>query len=124
MTWSEGYRYFLQHVQDLYDPTEADVITSFLFENFASVTKKDIIRNGRDPMPEEIFNKLESPFARIMQHEPVQYVIGKATFCRLEFHVNSSVLIPRPETEELVEKFLQLDADKNASVLDIGTGSG
>ena len=58
MTWSEGYRHFLQHVQGLYDPSEADVITSLLFEKFASVNKKDIIRDGKNPMPDEILYKI------------------------------------------------------------------
>jgi release factor glutamine methyltransferase len=124
MTWNEGYRLFLDRVQELYEPSEADIITSLIFESFASVTKKDIIRNGRDLMPEDRFKKLQDPFDRIMQQEPVQYVIGKALFCNLEFLVNPSVLIPRPETEELVERFLSLDIPKSASVLDIGTGSG
>lgn len=124
MTWNEGYRFFLDRVQEFYDPSEADMITSLIFESFASMTKKDIIRNARDLMPDNMVKELESPFERILHHEPVQYVTGKALFCNLEFMVNPSVLIPRPETEELIARFLELDIPRNASVLDIGTGSG
>jgi release factor glutamine methyltransferase len=61
---------------------------------------------------------------RIAQHEPLQYVLGSAYFFGMDLHVNSSVLIPRPETEELVRWILETIKPNNHSVLDIGTGSG
>jgi len=56
--------------------------------------------------------------------EPIQYIFGKASFMGLELEVDSSVLIPRPETEELVTMVLELEKEKELSVVDIGTGSG
>lgn len=61
---------------------------------------------------------------RIVQGEPLQYVTGKAQFLGREFLVNSAVLIPRPETEELVNWIVEENGDKKISLLDIGTGSG
>lgn len=61
---------------------------------------------------------------RLQQSEPIQYILGETTFYGLKFLVNPSVLIPRPETEELVSRILKEYTDKNIRVLDIGTGSG
>ena len=55
---------------------------------------------------------------------PLQYILGDTFFCGLEFKVNQNVLIPRSDTETLVEKVLQDNADKNMTVLDMCTGSG
>ena len=60
---------------------------------------------------------------RLKTHEPIQYLLGKTSFMDLEFKVNSSVLIPRPETEELVRLILKENLD-GKEILDIGTGSG
>jgi len=61
---------------------------------------------------------------RIAEHEPLQYVLGSAYFFGMDLHVNSSVLIPRPETEELVRWILETIKPNNHAVIDIGTGSG
>lgn len=66
---------------------------------------------------------LESALERLSNGEPLQYVIGSTPFCWLTFRVDSRVLIPRPETAELVEWVAQ-DADPKGSLLDVGTGSG
>ena len=60
---------------------------------------------------------------RLRTYEPIQYVLGKTNFMDLEFKVDSSVLIPRPETEELVRLILKEDLYEK-EILDIGTGSG
>jgi len=65
-----------------------------------------------------------SVIERLAQHEPVQYVFGSADFFGLKIKVNQHTLIPRPETEELVELLLQRESATNNAVLDIGTGSG
>ena len=62
---------------------------------------------------------------RLLQKEPIQYILGKETFCGMSFEVNSSVLIPRPETEELVRWIVEDSAERQSlRILDIGTGSG
>ncbi|MFN9903216.1 MAG: N5-glutamine methyltransferase family protein, partial [bacterium] len=66
---------------------------------------------------------IESAIQRINEQEPVQYVTGVAWFCGHRFQVNASVLIPRPETEQLVEE-VKRHVPPNAKVLDVGTGSG
>ena len=61
---------------------------------------------------------------RLLKHEPIQYVLGVAHFYGIDFEVNPSVLIPRPETEELVDWIANENKDRVLSILDIGTGSG
>jgi release factor glutamine methyltransferase len=67
----------------------------------------------------------ENNVARRLHHEPIQYITGQQEFYGLDFHVTPAVLIPRPETEHLVEAILQkLPRDKSLKILDVGTGSG
>lgn len=67
---------------------------------------------------------LRSIIDRLRQGEPLQYIEGKAPFCGMEFAVNSSVLIPRPETAELVDWIAREHATQQPRILDLGTGSG
>ena len=68
---------------------------------------------------------LDKMLSRLRKNEPIQYVLGKETFCGLDFEVDSNVLIPRPETRELVEWIVaDRKLDASCSILDIGTGSG
>jgi release factor glutamine methyltransferase len=67
--------------------------------------------------------ELETILHRLINHEPIQYIVGHVPFCGHSFEVNQHVLIPRPETEELVE-LIAKENPKAKSILDIGTGSG
>ena len=68
---------------------------------------------------------LDKMLSRLRKNEPIQYVLGKETFCGLDFEVDSNVLIPRPETRELVEWIVaDRKLDASCRILDIGTGSG
>ena len=68
---------------------------------------------------------LDKMLSRLQKNEPIQYVLGKETFCGLDFEVDSNVLIPRPETRELVEWIVaDRKLDASCRILDIGTGSG
>lgn len=68
--------------------------------------------------------KVELIVERLKRHEPIQYILEETEFFGLPFYVNENVLIPRPETEELVELILKEDNKTGLSILDIGTGSG
>jgi len=73
----------------------------------------------------EIFEYFETIISRLLTYEPIQYILGTTSFFGLEFKVDSNVLIPRPETEELVAWILkQTDSSQSLKILDIGTGSG
>ena len=85
--------------------------TDFVFALQQEVTKE-----------EELF--VEEIYQQLAAHKPAQYIIGQADFYGMQLKVDERVLIPRPETEELVELILSENPETNLSVLDIGTGSG
>ena len=80
-----------------------------------------IVHSDEEIAVDEAFEKL---VARRENHEPMQYILGKAEFYGLEFVVNENVLIPRPDTEILVERVIDFVGNNPYTVLDIGTGSG
>lgn len=104
---------------------EASAIAFLLFEKIADMDKMHVLMG--DDIPSDIEEKLINGANRIAKGEPVQYVIGETDFFGLTFNVGKNVLIPRPETEELVEWAISSLKEKNAQdgkILDIGTGSG
>ncbi len=116
---------FLNEMKLLYDDHEAAVITSMVFESLLGIDKSALIKNGKEAINAEWEAATTTALVQLRQHVPVQYVTGIAWFCDLPFKVNNSVLIPRPETEELVNKvvaFCQTGSPKK--LIDIGTGSG
>lgn len=106
--------------------SEARAVTLLLLSELFNITTVDILTGDYErKISGEDKNRLEQAVRRLENHEPVQYVIGHAAFSGLSFDVNPNVLIPRPETEELVSIITSnLHHLSNLSVLDIGTGSG
>jgi release factor glutamine methyltransferase len=104
----------------LSDRPEAEAIVYYLLEARFGITRQDV---WNDSEVEVDHGWIESAIQRINEQEPVQYVTGVAWFCGHRFQVNASVLIPRPETEQLVEE-VKRHVPPNAKVLDVGTGSG
>ena len=84
----------------------------------------DYILKDRNEISNEKAIEIKECAKRILSGEPLQYVVGMTEFMSLKFHVEEGVLIPRPDTETLVEKAIEVIGDKALSVLDIGTGSG
>ncbi len=126
MNSKELYRKFLVDIQQVYELNEATVITDWVFEHFAGLKKTDLIKNPLQQIPAPVIKKILDKKELLLQHKPVQYVIGETSFCGLPFQVNDKVLIPRPETEELTQLIINSwrFETKQVSVLDIGTGSG
>lgn len=93
------------------------------------VSRTEMLMRLHDQMDDEMYQQLKAAVERHVEGEPVQYITGKEDFYGRTFSVNKEVLIPRPETEELVEHTLALISehfgdDETVSVADIGTGSG
>ena len=129
MTYNKLYRSFLEQLQAIYNMQEASVITDWVFEKIAGVNKMDFIKHPAMAPEINVAEKLEAAFNQLLQHTPVQYVLGEAWFYKMLFKVNNQVLIPRPETEELVNWLLsdfkkQATFPASVSILDMGTGSG
>ena len=119
------YRELWRTLEPLYGNGEARAVTDYVLDVCFGLSKADIMCGAVEEMTAEKAAELNKIFGRLMEGEPVQYVLGRAEFCGRWFSVRPGVLIPRPETEELCA---WITADSKASgspkVLDIGTGSG
>ena len=104
----------------MYPGREAESVCFILFEDLLGVNKVDILTDKTRSLDADALNQAMD---RLLNHEPVQYVTGRADFFGRQFLVTPDVLIPRPETEELVQLILK-DARENSRMLDVGTGSG
>ncbi|NWG87485.1 MAG: peptide chain release factor N(5)-glutamine methyltransferase [Hydrogenophilaceae bacterium] len=105
------------------DPRAARLEAQALAAHALEVTRTWLVAHGRDRLAAELQDKVEALFRRRCNGEPVAYITGQREFYGRPFHVSPATLIPRPETEHLVEAALKR-APQNARVLDIGTGSG
>src|SRR4051794_24778905 len=127
MTIHLAYKQLLAQLYAVYDNREAANIADMVIEQVTGQKKIDRIVYKDIRLSDEQQEQLEKMTGELVSHRPVQYVIGEAWFMDLKFTVNESVLIPRPETEELVDWILQdikSSGDTELSLLDIGTGSG
>ncbi len=123
MTILQAYHFLQQQLSNIYDNDEAsniaDLVTEHItgYKKLGRITHKDLLFEERQ------IEQLHSITKDLLQHKPLQYVLGEAWFYEMKFYVNEHVLIPRPETEELVELVTSYKLPV-ASILDIGTGSG
>ena len=119
---------FLHLLKDDYPVQEVNSFFNLLMESYLGMNRLDFaLKPGKEISLEEK-EKFESAIHKLSLHEPIQYIIGETEFFGLKFKVNKNVLIPRPETEELVQWILDdvVESMKpsNLKILDIGTGSG
>ncbi len=111
----------VQELSGVYDSREARNIIETLFLDAHGLNKTELILDKEINIDLPTF---ESQLDRLKNHEPVQYVTGIAHFYGREFKVNKDVLIPRPETEELVDWIIQGNQKESPVIWDIGAGSG
>lgn len=126
MMLKELYRNFLLQLQQVYSLSEATNITDWVFEKKASLKRSDILKNPGKVITSAADKLIQEALQELLTHKPVQYVLGEAWFYHMKLKVNEHVLIPRPETEELVEQLIKDRKSKltDPAILDIGTGSG
>ena len=124
MTYSEIWH----RIATSYDDGEARAIARILIEELFGLSYADIVCGATEQLSADDTLRLDTAVRRIEQGEPLQHVLGYADFCGNRFCVNGSVLIPRPETEWLVDegaKLMSTTATPSPKrILDIGTGSG
>ena len=97
---------------------------SFVYRSLKNLSFTDFVFALQQEVTEEEKEFVEEIYTKLANHIPAQYIIGHAEFFGLQLKVDERVLIPRPETEELVDLILTENPEKNLKVLDIGTGSG
>lgn len=109
----------------IYPDNEASQMAFWLLNSLLSLKKQDFILDKTFTLEDTQKVQLHAALLRLQNHEPIQYVLGEVRFYGLDFQVSSAVLIPRPETEELVDWILkEHQGKKDLTILDIGTGSG
>ncbi|WP_302423588.1 peptide chain release factor N(5)-glutamine methyltransferase [uncultured Prevotella sp.] len=118
------YHYICQRLTPLYGPQEAKAMTRMLLEDLFSLSFADILCGATEHLSDADTLRLQQSVARLLDAEPLQYVTGTAFFCGHPFHVAPGVLIPRPETEWIVDTAVGIVTSSAPRILDIGTGSG
>ena len=115
----------LNELASAMDKGEARATMLLIFDKLMGFTTADVLMGKADELNEYERAKVERAVGRVVDGEPVQYVIGRSDFMDMEIEVTDAVLIPRPETEELVQLCLSNhQKNEHIRILDIGTGSG
>ncbi len=108
----------------LYPVSEIEGFTRIIFESVCGWSFTRQVVKKHEKIQEPDFLKIQEIITRLKTFEPIQYILGETEFFGLRLMVNPSVLIPRPETEELVDWIVRSDLPPDSRILDIGTGSG
>lgn len=124
MNISEAIVVTKERLSNLYEPGERSAIAEHLLCHVLQKDKLYLRWQSAEPITLTQEQTINSLVLELEKGRPLQYVIGQATFYGLDFFVDESVLIPRPETEELVDWALQYIGDKPLRILEVGTGSG
>ena len=119
-----NYRELYSQLEGVYDAGEARAVVRLLLEEAFGMSWADVLGGALERLDSSQERQLTELMSRLQSGEPVQYVVGHAWFCDRRFMVGPGVLIPRPETEELVQWILADGVPAGATLLDIGTGSG
>ena len=120
----QQYKILTNELQPIYGKHEASALARLVIEH---ITGDEITKIFVNPALSLTFNQhslVQYYLSQLKLQKPIQYILGTTTFFGIELEVNENVLIPRPETEELVSWIIESNRDKAPSILDIGTGSG
>ena len=115
---------FIAQLTGLYGKDEAEQLFYMLSEEFLGFTKVEIALEAQKELTPTELDQFNQALKRLKNYEPIQQIIGKAYFYGNDFMVNQFTLIPRPETEELVDWIIEENRNKEINILDIGTGTG
>ena len=138
MTIKQYRAHFIKSIKHLYPTSEIDSFFFLILEEYIGFKRIDIVLKSDFYIDQESLNLMQVATKQLEQEIPIQYIIGKTEFFGLPFNINKEVLIPRPETEELVEQVIkevsliktyntasnEATNEKQITILDIGTGSG
>ena len=140
MKIGEAEKHVKNQLENIYDTGEAQSIAHLTMEYVTSLSKSDRLLKKEEVLSANQLQQLRSTVERLVQHEPIQYIMNKTWFYGMELFVDKNVLIPRPETEELVAWIINdvkasgkdvfqrrpMEADETTTlkILDVGSGSG
>lgn len=123
MTIHEARQRLVFRLYDIYDDREAQSIADWVMEDLTGWQKVDRILNKKVPLSAPQLERLEQITNELIAHRPIHYILHQAWFMGMKLYVDENVLIPRPETEELVN-WVSGEWGMASRVLDVGTGSG
>lgn len=125
MTIREHIHRITQLLQPLYDAHEAAAIAKAYLQARLALPAHEMVLRANEALPAQVERQLDTDLPQLLDGHPLQYVLGEAEFYGLNFHVTPDVLIPRPETEELVDLIVrQCQHSPALRIWDVGTGSG
>jgi release factor glutamine methyltransferase len=118
-------KYAFTALQSMYDTSELVNIVNWILEHFTGMTRTQLLNEPDALVNQSTLIHFSNAIDQLKKGMPVQYVVGEIEFYGLKLYVNPSVLIPRPETEELVDLIVKENQSlEGLKILDIGTGSG
>ena len=127
MTFNEARTVLTKELKNVYDSDELKNIIDLVIEFVTNLPRMEQVKARKNYLTCEQLESIDTITERLKRNEPVQYVLGEAWFAGMKFKVNKNVLIPRPETEELVDWIVKeavINNQRAVSILDVGTGSG
>ena len=124
MTLSEFRSALKNTLQDFYSNRELDQLAKSLLMSRMNLNSTAYLLASESELCDEVLEQLRSDVHRLSMHEPLQYVLGNTSFYGLEIQCNPAALIPRPETEELVDWVLSEVQLPSCALIDLGTGTG
>ncbi len=126
MTFAELKVLIHNRLQPLYPKSEINSFYFILLQHYGNYATADVLANADTLLTDNIKQSIQQAITELQTAKPIQYILGETEFFSNRFFVDENVLIPRPETEELVDWVLQTYPDKTypLHILDIGTGSG
>jgi release factor glutamine methyltransferase len=116
--------YLLDELYDTYPATEIDAMCNIIIEQLCNLKRIRQLTDPHHAVDQSIANKVKSICDELIADKPLQYILGETIFYDCKIRVNSNVLIPRQETEELVDLVLKENKGYKGSIIDFGTGSG
>jgi release factor glutamine methyltransferase len=123
MTLVKYRNYFFIILKSIIEQNEIEEVFFWIIDHYCGISRMDYILNPDLKLSNDQKENLMNAVSLLKTNMPIQYVLGESEFMSLKFNLNSNVLIPRPETEELVSWVIK-DNNHNKTILDIGTGSG
>ncbi|MDR1725846.1 MAG: peptide chain release factor N(5)-glutamine methyltransferase [Bacteroidales bacterium] len=111
-------------LKTIYSPNECRSLALILIEYYAHISVAEALSAPETTINESELLEINFAVKELKNHKPVQYILGQTTFCGITIKVNESVLIPRPETEELVNIIIEENNNFNGKIADLGCGSG
>lgn len=113
-----------KELQTSYPNTEIKSFTNLIFRHLFNYSASQLYINQTQAVSQSDYQKLSGIIEGLKRYQPIQYILGETEFYGLKFKTGPAVLIPRPETEELVQWIIENYREQNPSILDVGTGSG